>query len=50
MTKPAQAGLNIHDGSPQVVSSGSRTKMYSPHRSFWRLCTRRVFPANGCHR
>ena len=34
MTYSAHAGLNIHAGSPQVVSSGRRTKMYSPNRSF----------------
>ncbi len=33
MAKSAQSGVNIHAGSAHVVSSGSRTKMYSPCRS-----------------
>ena len=49
-TNSAHAGLNIQAGSPHMLSSGRRTKMYSPYRSFLRLWTRRFFPANGCHR
>ena len=42
--------LNIQAGKPDVVSSGNRTKMYSPCRSFCLFCTRSCWPDNECHR
>jgi hypothetical protein len=48
--KSAHSGLNIQAGKPDVVSSGNRTKMYSPCRSFCLFCTRSCRPDNGCHR
>jgi hypothetical protein len=44
MEKCAEAFLNIHVGSEQMVSSGNRQKMYSPERSFLLLHTRSDWP------